>query len=60
MSGLRLYLLGGFEVREGEVPLIGFKTNKARALLAYLAMEGRRPQHREKLVGLLWLGYLWA
>jgi DNA-binding SARP family transcriptional activator len=32
----------------------GFKTNKVRALLAYLAVESDRPHQRRKLAALLW------
>jgi DNA-binding SARP family transcriptional activator len=32
-----------------------FKSNKVRALLAYLAVEVDRPHRREVLAGLLWL-----
>ena len=31
-----------------------FKSNKVRALLAYLAVEADRPHRREALAGLLW------
>jgi predicted ATPase/DNA-binding SARP family transcriptional activator len=55
---LSLSLLGGFEARFDEIPLSGFKTGKARALLAYLAVEGGRPHRRQALAGLFWPGYL--
>ena len=32
----------------------GFAYNKARALLAYLAVEAHHPQQRDMIVGLLW------
>jgi DNA-binding SARP family transcriptional activator/predicted ATPase len=35
-------------------PVTGFKSNKVRALLAYLAVEADRPHRREVLAGLLW------
>ena len=35
-------------------PVAGFKSNKVRALLAYLAVEADRPHRREVLAGLLW------
>lgn len=35
-------------------PVIGFESNKVRALLAYLAVEATRPHRREVLAGLLW------
>ena len=39
--------------REGE-PVTGFESDKARALLAYLAVEAHRAHQREKLAGMLW------
>ncbi len=54
MSGLKVYLLGTFHVvYEGE-PITDFRTDKARALLAYLAVEQERPHYRESLATLLW------
>ena len=50
--------MGGFQAKLDEVPITGFKTQKVRALLAYLAIEKERPHHRSKLAGLLWPGYL--
>jgi len=47
-------LLGGFEVRLGGEPVTTFRSDKERALLAYLAIESQRPQRREELAGLLW------
>jgi DNA-binding SARP family transcriptional activator len=38
---------------DGE-PVNGFESNKARALLAYLATESDRAHSREKLAALLW------
>jgi predicted ATPase len=35
-------------------PVTAFKSDKARALLAYLVVEAERPQRRERLAGLLW------
>jgi DNA-binding SARP family transcriptional activator/predicted ATPase len=37
-----------------ERPVTEFKSNKVRALLAYLAVEADRPHRREVLAGLLW------
>ena len=54
MSGLRLALLGGFDVRVGEGPPLALGPRKSRALLAYLAVAGSRPQPREALAALLW------
>jgi predicted ATPase/DNA-binding SARP family transcriptional activator len=50
--------MGGFQARLDEVPITGFKTKKVRALLAYLAIEKKRPHHRSMLAGLLWPGYM--
>jgi predicted ATPase/DNA-binding SARP family transcriptional activator len=58
MARLSLFLLGGFEARLDEIPLSGIKTDKARALLAYLAVEQDRPHRRQALAGLFWPGYL--
>jgi DNA-binding SARP family transcriptional activator/predicted ATPase len=35
-------------------PVTAFRSDKARALLAYLAVEAERPQRRARLAGLLW------
>lgn len=54
MAGLSIALLGGLEIAGAEqtadVPL----TKKAKALVAYLALQGHRGQSREKLAALLW------
>ena len=54
MAHLRLSLLGSFQITLDGRPVLGFKSNKARALLAYLAVEADRPHRREALAGLLW------
>ena len=54
MAHLSLSLLGSFQVTLDGGHLSGFKSNKARALLAYLAVEADRPHRREALAGLLW------
>jgi predicted ATPase len=51
---LSLSLLGGFYVEKDGSPLTGFATDKARALLAYLAVERERPHRRESLAALFW------
>ncbi len=38
----------------GDIPVTGFKSDKARALLAFLAMEGEIPHTRASLATLLW------
>jgi predicted ATPase/DNA-binding SARP family transcriptional activator len=58
MARLSLFLLGGFEAKVDEIPISGLKTDKARALLAYLAVEHGRPHRRQALAGLFWPGYL--
>ena len=50
---LALAFLGGFQVTVNEQPAI-FATDRARALLAYLAVEADRPHRRESLATLLW------
>src|SRR5512145_1135712 len=54
MTILSLRLLGAFTVERDGQPLNGFATDKARALLAYLAVERERPHRRESLSALLW------
>jgi len=54
MTHLALSLLGTFQVTLDGQPITGFKSNKIRALLAYLAVEADRPHRRESLAGLLW------
>ncbi|MFP5286630.1 MAG: BTAD domain-containing putative transcriptional regulator, partial [Thermoanaerobaculia bacterium] len=54
MSKIRVRLLGGFEVWEGERQVGGFESQKVRALLAYLACNRRRSFSRDHLAGLLW------
>jgi adenylate cyclase len=54
MAHLSLTLLGTFEAAIDGQPLTGFKSNKERALLVYLAVEADRPHRRELLAGLLW------
>lgn len=54
MSDLSLRLFGGFTAvsQNGNTP--HFATDKARALLAYLALTADRPLRREALAGLFW------
>jgi WD40 repeat protein/serine/threonine protein kinase len=54
MGRLSISLLGAFQATLDDIPLHDFESNKARALLAYLAVEADQPQRREKLTGLLW------
>ena len=54
MARLSLSLLGAFQaIRDGQ-PVVGFESNKVRALLAYLAIETDHPHSREELAFLLW------
>ena len=50
---LALSFLGPFQVTLDDQPAT-FATDRARALLAYLAVEADRPHRRETLAGLLW------
>src|SRR4051795_7352718 len=54
MSGLRLKLLGGFELRPGSGAPIPLSARKPALLLAYLALRQGQPQGRDKLAGLFW------
>jgi predicted ATPase/DNA-binding SARP family transcriptional activator len=54
MARLSLSVLGLLQITLDGQPVSGFVYNKARALLAYLAVEADRPHHRDALVGLLW------
>jgi DNA-binding SARP family transcriptional activator len=54
MTRLSLSLFGGFDVILDGQPVAGLKSDKVRALLAYLAVEAHRPHRRESLAGLLW------
>ena len=54
MARLSIRLLGQFLVALDGKSITGFSTNKARALLAYLAVEADRAHHRQALAGLLW------
>jgi len=54
MSRLSLWLLGPFQAELDVEPLYGFRSDKIRALLAYLAVEARRPWARAILADLLW------
>jgi len=54
MSHLSLSFLGPFQVTLAGAPVTAFESNRARALLAYLAVEAERPHQRETLAGLFW------
>ncbi|MCJ7548877.1 MAG: NB-ARC domain-containing protein [Anaerolineae bacterium] len=53
MVRLSLSLLGAFDAQLDSEPLT-FATDKAAALLIYLAVEADHPHHRNALAGLLW------
>ena len=53
MAHVTVLLLGTWQLRHNEQPITGLISDKARALLAYLAVE-KRPFRREHLAGLLW------
>ncbi len=50
---LRLMLLGELQITLNDQPVTGFDSNKARALLCYLAVTGQT-HFRASLLGLLW------
>ena len=54
MAHLSISCLGGFQVTLDAWPVTDNKSNKVRALLAYLAVEAERSHRREVLAGLLW------
>ena len=54
MTHLSLAVLGSLQVFVDDTPVAAFESDKARALLVYLAVEAERPHRRESLVGLLW------
>jgi predicted ATPase/Tfp pilus assembly protein PilF len=55
MSALwRIEMLGGLCVQRGETTVTRFRTHKAAALLAYLALHPRRQHAREELADRFW------
>jgi DNA-binding SARP family transcriptional activator/predicted ATPase/Tfp pilus assembly protein PilF len=56
MARLTLHLLGSFQASLDEQPITGFRSDKTRALLAYLVTEANRSHRRESLAALLWGG----
>lgn len=57
MAQLQLFLFGTFAARWGDQPVTRFPTDKVRALLAYIALNGKRPLRRETLATLFWPDY---
>src|SRR5512142_715643 len=54
MASLEITLFGPLTAHYNGQPLPGFRYDKVRALLAYLAVERDRPHRRDELVGLFW------
>ena len=54
MIRLVIALFGGFHVELDGEPVHDFRTNRARALLAYLAIEAGRTHARDRLAAFLW------
>ncbi|MDI9550074.1 MAG: BTAD domain-containing putative transcriptional regulator [Chloroflexota bacterium] len=54
MARLALFLLGRFDATLDSQTVTAFKTDKVRALLAYLAVENDRAHRRDALATLLW------
>lgn len=54
MPKLSIRLLGPLQVALDDALVTDFATDKARAMLAYLAVEADRPHRRDALAGLLW------
>ena len=54
MSSIKLTLLGGFKLLSPEGEEIAISVNKAKALLAYLALNQGQPVSRDRLSALLW------
>jgi DNA-binding SARP family transcriptional activator len=57
LAHLFIRLLSPFEVILNGKRVTAFRSDKERALLAYLSLESQVPQRREKLAGLLWPDY---
>lgn len=57
MPKLKIHLFGNFQVLVDQQPVTGFRSNKVRALLAYLLTENSAPVLRTELSRLLWDGY---
>ncbi len=57
MEQLELLLFGTFQARLDGEEITAFKSQRVRALLAYLAVEAKRPHSRATLAALLWPEY---
>ena len=58
MARLAVSLLGSLDIKLDDQPVTQLAKGKARALLAYLAVEADRPHRRETLAALLWPDWL--
>ncbi len=54
MRRLVFTFFGTFNVQVGDEPITGFRSDKERALLAYLALEAQKPLTRRLLATILW------
>ncbi len=54
MPRLTISLFGALQVTLDRAPITDFATDKARALLVYLAVEAHESHRRDELAGLLW------
>ena len=57
MADFSIATLGALRITSAGEPILGFRTDKERALLVYLAVEADRPHRRETLAGMLWPEY---
>lgn len=57
MTRFALQLFGSFQLWSDEQPIDQFRSDKVRALLAYLALSEGKPIPRVQLLELLWDGY---
>lgn len=57
MAQLRIQMFGSFQVWQNDQLITDFRSDKVRALLAYLVVERAYPVSRTVLLDLLWPGY---
>lgn len=57
VRSLAITLFRSFQVALNQQPVVHFRSNKARALLAYLMLAQSKPVTRATLTELLWQGY---
>ncbi len=53
-GGLKIQLLGGFQITQEDKPLTGFTNTRLQAVLAYLILSRATPQARQQLAYLFW------